>query len=117
MTRVLYQRREAFTQNTINTAISKYPTFNWVICHTSYSVAFDGVEGTDWGHYHHELGISFFRTIGLEFSYLSIFVSIFLITFYTVTIFIGQSQEHSIDMEMVDLSTYVFCFFKLVTQK
>ena len=44
--------------------ISQYPKFNWVICHPSYSVGFDGVEGTDWGYTHHELGISFQRTIG-----------------------------------------------------
>ena len=31
----------------------------------------------------------------------------FLINFKTGTIFIGQGLEHSIDMEMVDLSTYV----------
>ena len=43
---------------------SQYPKFNWVICHSPYSVAFDGVEGTDWGSFHHELGISFGRKIG-----------------------------------------------------
>ena len=64
LTRAFHQRRAAFTQKVINTSISNYPKFNWVICHSPYSVSFDGVEGTDWGHYHHELGISFYRTIG-----------------------------------------------------
>ena len=44
--------------------LSKYPKYNWVICHSPYSVGFDGVEGTDWGYTHHELSITFGRTIG-----------------------------------------------------
>ena len=44
--------------------ISQWPQYNWVICHTAYSIAFDGVDGTDYGHTHHELKISFGRTIG-----------------------------------------------------
>ena len=51
--------------------ISKWPNFNWVICHSPYSIAFDGVEGTDYGHTHHELKISFGRTIGSVTSKLS----------------------------------------------
>jgi hypothetical protein len=62
---VFCQRREAFTQGTITKMISTYPSLNWVICHSPYSIAFDGVEGQDWGHTHHELGISLYRTIGL----------------------------------------------------
>jgi len=60
------KKREAFTQGTINKAISEYPGFNWVVCHSDYLIGFDGVEGTDWGYTHHELGISFFRTIGYD---------------------------------------------------
>ena len=100
-----------FTQTAIDDSIAKYPKFNWVICHSPYSTAFDGVEGTDWGHTHHELGISLGRTIGSEFlTYLQYFS---LITFSTGTIFIGQGQEHSIDMEMVDISMYVPYFSNL----
>ena len=44
--------------------ISQYPKFNWVICHSPYLTGFEGVEGTDWGYTHHELGISLGRTIG-----------------------------------------------------
>ena len=58
--------------------IAKYPEWNWVICHSPYSVGFDGVEGTDWGYTHHELGISFGRTIGSVLLTLS---SIFLFSF------------------------------------
>ena len=58
------QKREAFTRNSIFNNYSKYPKFNWVICHSSYSVDFYGVEGTDWGHTHYELPISWGRTIG-----------------------------------------------------
>ena len=58
--------------------ISKWPNFNWVICHSPYSIAFDGVEGTDYGHTHHELKISFGRTIGSVTSNLIYFSHIFL---------------------------------------
>jgi hypothetical protein len=60
--------------------ISQYPTYNWVICHSPFSFDFYGVEGTDWGHTHHELGISFGRTIGsVLLTYLQYFL-FFLIT-------------------------------------
>ena len=58
------QKRERFTYDTVSRTIAQYPSWNWVICHSAYSTDFDGVEGTDWGHTHHELGISFGRTIG-----------------------------------------------------
>ena len=44
--------------------IAQYPKFNWVICHSPYAFEFEGDENTDWGHTHHELKISFGRTIG-----------------------------------------------------
>ena len=77
--KVFRQRREAFTKNSISQALSQYPKFNWVICHSPYSVAFDGVEGTDWGYTHHELRISLNRKIGSVFlvMYLQYFVSFF----------------------------------------
>ena len=61
---VFCQKRAAFTRNSIFQMYAKYPHFNWVICHSSYSIAFDGVDGTDYAHTHHELPISFGRTIG-----------------------------------------------------
>jgi len=60
-------KRKMYTQETVSNATSQYPKFNWVICHSPYTTAFDGVEGTDWGHTHHELGISFGRSIGYGF--------------------------------------------------
>ena len=62
--KVFFQKREKFTIASINKAITEYKKLNWVICHSPYSVAFDGVEGKDYGHFHHELKISFLRTIG-----------------------------------------------------
>jgi hypothetical protein len=62
---VFFQRREAFTQGAISQVTLKYPSLNWVICHSPYSFAFDGVEGQDWARAHHELDISFYREIGL----------------------------------------------------
>ena len=56
--------------------MTKYPNFNWVICHSPYSVGFDGVQGTDWGYTHHELKISFYRTIG-SVTYLQYFLFYF----------------------------------------
>ena len=58
------QKRESFTYDTVSRTIAQYPSWNWVICHSPYSIGFDGVEGTDWGYTHHELGISLGRTIG-----------------------------------------------------
>ena len=77
--KVFCQKREAFTTDTITNAISKYPKFNWVvICHSPYSVGFDGVQGMDWDYSHHELPISFGRTIG---SALLTYLAIFLFSF------------------------------------
>ncbi|KAF9022760.1 hypothetical protein BDZ89DRAFT_1137158 [Hymenopellis radicata] len=42
------------------------PSFNYVIVHTAHMVAFDGVEGVDWGHRHQELDIQIGGTIGFE---------------------------------------------------
>ena len=50
----------------------------------------------------------------------NILFSFFLMFFKIDTIFIGQGLEHSIDMEMVDSSTYVpnvSLSFKSVSQK
>ncbi|KIK00189.1 hypothetical protein K443DRAFT_615903 [Laccaria amethystina LaAM-08-1] len=51
--------RDQFTQNTVSQSGQQWPGFNWVICHTDHTTAFDGVQGTDWGHSHHELGLNF----------------------------------------------------------
>ena len=62
--------------------VSQYPKFNWVICHSPYSVGFDGVDGTDWGHTHHELKISFGRTVGsVLFQTYLCFLSLFFLSF------------------------------------
>ena len=56
----------------------QYPKFNWVVCHSPYSVSFDGVEGKDWGHTHYELKMPFDRTIGsVLLSYLQDFCFLF----------------------------------------
>ena len=47
-----------------------------------------------------QLGQYFYRIFNILFSF-------FLMFFKIDTIFIGQGLEHSIDMEMVDSSTYV----------
>ena len=103
----------------INKMRLQYPKFNWVICHSPYSANFDGVEGTDWDYTHHTLLISFGREIGSVSLLTFLFcISFFLITFKTDTIFIGQNLEYSIDMETVDLLTYVLngsSAFELVT--
>jgi hypothetical protein len=53
--------------------ISQYPKFNWVVCHSPYSIGFDGVEGTDYGHTHHELNIAWGRTVGSALLFLFLF--------------------------------------------
>ena len=76
--KLFYQKREAFTSGTITKIRLQYPSYNWVICHSSYSIGFDGVEGTDYGYTHHELGISFGRTIGsVILAYLQYFCFLF----------------------------------------
>ena len=106
--KVFCQKREAFTENTINQMMWKWPHLNWVICHSPYSIGFDGVEGTDYAHTHYELPISFGRTIGsVHLTYLQYIFSYNLANTAADMIFIGQSPEHSIDMEMEDLKMYV----------
>jgi len=59
-------KRDQFTVDTVTQSGQQWPGFNWVICHTDHTTAFDGTQGTDWGHTHHELDISLGRTIGYE---------------------------------------------------
>lgn len=37
---------------------------NYVVCHTKHTKAFDGKEGTDWGHSHQEFDVKVGGTIG-----------------------------------------------------
>ena len=91
MIKVFCQKREAFTQNTISKVYSQYPKYNWVICHSPYSVSFEGVEGTDWGYTHHELGISFGRTVGSVLLYLSsIYIFVSSKFFFSYTYFLNR---------------------------
>ena len=60
----LRKRRTKFTMDIIHYLSNQHPEFNWVVCHPSHETRFDGVEGTDWGHFHHELPLSLDRTIG-----------------------------------------------------
>jgi hypothetical protein len=83
--KVFCQKREAFTRDTVSEIFKLFPRFNWVICHSPYSVAFNGVEGTDWGHIHYELNISFNITIGsVQYSNLNV-SSIFSFSFFLIT--------------------------------
>jgi len=58
-------KRGQFTIDTVTQSGEQWPGFNWVICHTDHTTAFDGTQGTDWGHTHHELDVTF-GTIGFE---------------------------------------------------
>lgn len=58
-------KRGQFTIDTVTKSGEQWPGFNWVICHTDHTTAFDGTQGTDWGHTHHELDVTF-GTIGFE---------------------------------------------------
>ncbi|RXW11247.1 hypothetical protein EST38_g9660 [Candolleomyces aberdarensis] len=57
--------RSEYTQDFIELAIAQYPNYNWVICHTKHSTAFDGAQGEDWDHDHQEFPV-FLGTIGYE---------------------------------------------------
>lgn len=43
---------------------NKYPHYNFVVCHVKHKTNFKGVRGKDWGHSHHELKVSFGKTVG-----------------------------------------------------
>ena len=59
--------------------MTRYNKYNWVICHSPYDYEFDGVEGTDYGYTHHELKISFGRTIGSVLLAYLLFFNFFII--------------------------------------
>jgi len=58
--------RGQWTNHMIGEFRSKYPHFNFVLCHTAHTTDFKGVRGKDWGHSHQELPVSFRKTIGYE---------------------------------------------------
>ncbi|RDB14947.1 hypothetical protein Hypma_016157 [Hypsizygus marmoreus] len=59
-------KRSQFTQDLVKDLSSKNPAFNYVICHTKHTTAFDGAKGTDWGHSHQEFDIKIGGTVGYE---------------------------------------------------
>ncbi|KAF8230847.1 hypothetical protein L208DRAFT_101092 [Tricholoma matsutake] len=59
-------RREAYTQQVVSDLYANNSNANYVVCHTKYDFSFDGTQGTDWDHLHHELPVSFGRTIGYD---------------------------------------------------
>ncbi|EDR16023.1 uncharacterized protein LACBIDRAFT_301642 [Laccaria bicolor S238N-H82] len=63
-------KRDHFTIDTVTQSGQQWPGFNWVICDSDHTTAFDGTEGVDWGHSHHELDISLGRTVGYELYWL-----------------------------------------------
>lgn len=58
--------RSGFTQDLVGKMNAKNPKFNYVICHTKHKTAFDGKQGTDWGHSHQEFDIKVGGTVGYE---------------------------------------------------
>jgi len=62
--------RGDFTSKLVGDMSHNNPAFNYVVCHTKHTTAFDGVEGTDWGHSHQEFDVKVGGTIGYEIYYL-----------------------------------------------
>ncbi|KAF8152611.1 hypothetical protein B0H34DRAFT_861806 [Crassisporium funariophilum] len=58
--------REKFTKGIVTAGRRDHPEFNWVCCHTSHTIHWDGTRGVDWGHYHEEYDIKLGGTIGYE---------------------------------------------------
>ncbi|KAJ3508158.1 hypothetical protein NLJ89_g5907 [Agrocybe chaxingu] len=58
--------RGGFTKTGVATLFSRYPEFNWIMCHTSHSYIWGGSRGVDWEHWHHELDVYGAGTIGYE---------------------------------------------------
>ncbi|KAF4611785.1 hypothetical protein D9613_004001 [Agrocybe pediades] len=60
------EMRGKWTSEMIGKLRSKYPHFNFVVCHTKHNYEFKGQRGRDWGHSHQELPVSFHKTVGYE---------------------------------------------------
>ncbi|KAF8079373.1 hypothetical protein FPV67DRAFT_115230 [Lyophyllum atratum] len=58
--------RSGFTQDTVGKMNKQNPKFNYIMCHTKHTTAFDGKQGVDWGHTHQEFDIKIGGTIGYE---------------------------------------------------
>ncbi|KAJ8523242.1 hypothetical protein ONZ45_g330 [Pleurotus djamor] len=58
--------RSDYTYRLIQELRSKYPQFNYVVCHTKHSYQWDGVKGVDWDHRHEEVDVKIGGTIGYE---------------------------------------------------
>ncbi|RDB14950.1 hypothetical protein Hypma_016151 [Hypsizygus marmoreus] len=59
-------KRSGFTQDLVKQMNSKNSKLNYVVCHTKHKTAFDGTQGTDWGHSHQEFDIKVGGTVGYE---------------------------------------------------
>ncbi|KAF9553679.1 hypothetical protein CPC08DRAFT_754094 [Agrocybe pediades] len=60
------QMREGWTRAMVDELKSKYPGFNFVVCHVRHSKQFVGQPQKDWFHAHKEIKVSFGRTIGYD---------------------------------------------------
>lgn len=58
------QLRGKFTTDLVSSMTSNDPKFNYVVCHTQHTTAFDGKENTDWFHTHQEVDVHIGGTIG-----------------------------------------------------
>ncbi|KAF6742448.1 hypothetical protein DFP72DRAFT_938164 [Ephemerocybe angulata] len=58
--------RRKFTQQTVQEGRKTWPEYNWVICHPKHTTKFDGTEGAEWGHLHHEYDLIIGGTIGYD---------------------------------------------------
>ncbi|KAJ8508617.1 hypothetical protein ONZ45_g9128 [Pleurotus djamor] len=58
--------RGEFTLHLVREMRKKYPSYNWVVCHTKHETKFKGQKGKDWDHRHEEFDVKFGGTIGYE---------------------------------------------------
>jgi hypothetical protein len=60
------KKRENWLSSTIDKLRAKHPHFNFVLVDSKHKINFQGVQGKDWGHKRHTLGISFGRHVGYD---------------------------------------------------
>jgi len=60
------KKREQWTSTTVGKLLAKHPHFNFVIVDSKHKINFKGVQGKDWGHKRHSLGISWGRHVGYD---------------------------------------------------
>jgi len=64
----LAQSRENYNRELYRKMRDKYPSFNFVACHTKHTANFGGVKCTDWDNWNEEIDIRVEGTLVMKFT-------------------------------------------------